>query len=106
MNEPLAGEPYLVLLTTSKQKFRKNISGCHFTEGYYAISKGVDFFDKPMTWVLFNTLQEYTIKEELEESWNGNFITKAILKDTTLRAIINCLKKSNYITKYQASLLR
>jgi hypothetical protein len=106
LNNPLAGEPYVVLLVTSQQKFRINRSGCFSVEGYYVISKGEDFFDKDFTWVLFNTVKEFELKEELRESWKGNFITVGHLKTTTISAIINCFKRSNFITKYQESLLR
>jgi len=105
LNNPLDQDPYLVLLTTSKQKFRKNNPGCHSAQGYYLISKDVDFFNED-TWVLFHTLREFTLKDELKESWSNNLKIMQPLKDTTLRAIINCLKQSNYITKYQMLLLK
>lgn len=106
LNDPLPGEPYLIVLVTSQQKYRKNIPGCHSAQGYYAIPRGIDYFEKPMTWVIFHTLREFALKDELTESWRGNFIGKGFLKETTLRAIINCLKQSDYITKHRASLLR
>ena len=107
LNDPAPGEPYLVVLVTSKEKpYRIKIPGCHSTRGYYVIPKSVDFFYADFTWVLFHTLREVTLKDELTESFKGNFITKALLKETTLRAIINCFKNSRYITKYHESLLK
>ena len=105
LNDPQPNEPYLILLVTSKQYFRETKPGCHSSVGYYVIPEKVDYFDRDITWVLFNTLKEFTLEEELRESWNYNFVTKAHLKPATLRAIINCLKQSDWITKYQASLL-
>lgn len=104
LNDPAVGEPYLYLLTTSQQGIKTKKDGCH--SGYYAISKNIDFFDKEMTWILFYTLKEYSLKEELKQSWKGNFITKGFLKEVTLRAIINCIRNSNFLTPYQSSLLR
>lgn len=105
LNTPALGEPYLILLVTSKQKFRKNRSGCHSAEGYYVIPQRTDFFNTD-TWVLFETLREIDLKEELRENWNRNFITQATLQENTIRAIVNCLKDSSMVTKYQVSLLR
>lgn len=106
LNDPAPGEPYLLLLTTSQPGTKRTLPGCHSGKGYYIIPKNIDFFVKDYTWILFYTLREFTLKEELKESWDGNFITKSFLKDVTLRAIINCLKASNYINKMQASLLK
>ena len=88
-----------------QKRFRKDNPGCHSLEGYYVIPKGVDYFNREITCVPFNTLREFTLKEELKESWNFNFISRAFLKDNTLKAIINCLKQSFHITAYQKSLL-
>lgn len=106
LNDPAPGEPYLIILTTSQPYTRVKKEGCHSNLGYYVILKGKDFFDKEMTWILFSTIKEYTFKEELRESFKGNFETKGFLKNETVNAIINCLKCSNYITIYQASLLK
>ncbi len=106
LNDPAPGEPYLLLLTTSQQHLKIYKEGCHPNDGYYAIPKHKDFFDKDMTWILFSTLREFTLKVELRESWKGNLETVGFLKDVTLRAIINCLENSNFITSYQSSLLK
>lgn len=106
LNGPGQNEPYLLLLATSQQGTRLSSQGCHSGKGYYTIPKNTDFFVKDFTWILFYTLREFNLKEELKESWSGNFITKGFLKDETLRAIINCLKASNYINKLQSLLLR
>lgn len=106
LNTPAAGEPYLLLLTTAQAKKKLKAPGCQSNLGYYVLQKNVDFFLKDFTWILFWTLREFSLTEELREAWKGNFITKGILKQTTLSAIINCLKASNYITQRQTILLR
>lgn len=107
LNDPGPGEPYLILLSTSQERsYRVKNPGCHSKQGYYVINKGVDFFYADFTWIPFETLREFTLKDELSESWKGNLIPKAILKPTTIQAIINCLKQSDHITKHRAALLR
>lgn len=106
LNDPAPGEPNLLLLTTSQQRKKLKQQGCFSNLGYYGIPKGVDFFDKEMTWVLFFAIREFSFKEELRESWKGNFETRGFLKTETINAIINCLKGSNFITIHQASLLK
>jgi len=106
LNDPTPNEPYLFLLTTSKQKRREKTPGCHSSSGYYVIPKNIDFFTEPATWILFNTVTECTFEDEAKELKAGNFKTMCCLKDTTMRAIINCIKQSGWLTFYQTSLLK
>ena len=104
LNEGSAERPHLVLLTTSQQWNRKLLPGCYAKENYFVIKEKGDWFDKT-TWVLFDPIIEYSFKKELEEHFKNNLETKTILKEDTIRAIINCLKQSEDITPYQITLV-
>ena len=106
LNEPASGEPNLFLLTTAQPKTKLKTPGCFSNRGYYVIQKNLDFFLAEFTWVLFWTLTEFSLVEELREAWKGNFKTMGILRPETVAAIINCLRDSNYINTQQVSLLR
>ena len=104
LNEGFADSPHLLLLTTSQQWKRSGAPGCYSKDNYFVIQEKIDWFDKT-TWVLFDPIVEYNFKKELEEYFKQNLEAKALLKETTIRAIINCLKQSDDITPYQISLL-
>lgn len=106
LNDPLPGEPYLLVLTTSQQRLKLKSPGCFSNLGYHVIPKKTDFFSEDFTWILFWTLREFSLTEELKESWQGNFETKGLLKSETVSAITNCLKDSPYINQRQINLLR
>ncbi len=107
LNDPAPNEPNIFVLTTSQQHSMIKKEGCFSNSGYYAIPENRDFFVKEMTWILFTTVRELSFKEELRESWKGNFETKGYLKNETVNAIINCLKGTNkYLTNYQIMLLK
>ena len=104
LNEGTLNDPHLLLLTTSQQWKRNASPGCYAKENYFVIKENNDWFDK-ITWVLFDPIIEYNFKKELEEHFKQNLESKALLKQETIRAIINCLKQSDDITSYQISLL-
>ena len=106
LNNPSQGEPYLLLLTTSKRKSKIESAGCYSHKGYYVIPAGSDLFTTDYTWILFWTLHEFSLEEELRESWNSNFQTVGILKPQTINAIISCIKNSSYINAKQIAYLK
>ena len=104
LNEAGPNRPHLLLFTTSKKWRRKDIPGCHSKDNYYVIPKDTDWFNS-MTWVLFDLIIEYDFSKELQEHFQGKLITETILRENTIRSIINCLKLSEDVSPYQLSLL-
>jgi hypothetical protein len=103
LNDPTQTDPGLVLRTTSKDKGRRLGPGCFSKEGYYVVPAGHDWF-RDTTWVLLE-VYEYDFKRELTEHFKGNLETKSSLREETLRAIINCLKRTEDITSYHLTIL-
>lgn len=104
LNEGSTDHPHLLLLASSQQWNRKLLPGCYAKENYFVIKEKSDWFDKA-TWVLFDPIIEYSFKKELEEHFKNNLETTTILREETIRAIINCLTQSEDITPYQISLI-
>ena len=64
---------------------------------------GQDWF-REITWVILE-VYEYDFKKELAEHFQGNLTTKGSLREETVRAIINCLKRTEDVTPYYLSIL-
>lgn len=94
LNNPSEKDPILVVLTTSKSKWRKANPGCHSKDNYFFIEKDKDIFNEP-TWILFEAI---TAVEQMEFlKWGlseRNLESKGCLKEVTINAIINCMKQS------------
>jgi len=105
LNEATVTTHYLLLLATSQQRKKKSDPGCYAKDNYYVIHPKTDWFNK-VTWIMFDRVIEYDFARELSEHFKGNLETMAILKENTIRAIINCIKQSDDITPYQLSLLK
>lgn len=105
LNEATAKTPHLLLLATSQQGRKITNAGCHSKAGYYIIHPKTDWFEK-ITWIMFDRIYQFDFARELTEHFKDNLITKTTLTDNTIRAIIECLKKSDDITPYELSLLK
>ncbi len=107
LNAPNKSSTCLFCLTTTKQRRRNAASGCHHdnSESYFTIEAKSDFFiDK--TWILFSTIEEYTYSDVLTEHFRSNNLElKGKITNNLLGAILNCLKSSKDITKYQLKLI-
>ena len=97
---------HLVLKTTSKQKagrFAKE--GCHAQAGYFFIRAQSDHFRKD-TWVLLYETYELSSADFLKAHFGGVAEVVGCLKSETLRAIINCFKKTDDYSEHHESLLQ
>ncbi|MHC4310077.1 MAG: hypothetical protein ACYSSN_09050 [Planctomycetota bacterium] len=65
---------------------------------------GYDFFEL-QTWVQLYRIYEADAKALLKARFDGNLTIKANLQDQTIRAIVNCIKKSPDISKYRKGLI-
>jgi hypothetical protein len=105
LNTPSKDEPYLICKTTSKCKYSITKEGCHSDKGIYHIKANFDgFLDN--TWVQLDSITEIT-KEELLNAHFSEKVCKPVhcLKDTTIKAILNCIKKGDDFSQYQADLM-
>ena len=93
-------KPLLLLKTTSQQKgYRLNEPGCHPEKSYFFLPVSWDSFSKD-TWVLL--YEQYPIPEE---NLNGRIRVLFHLQDQNLRAIINCLRRTEDVSAENLSLL-
>lgn len=104
LNTPQKKDPYLCCKTTSKQKYNIDKEGCHNNKNIYVISPNIDLF-KEKTWVQFHEIFEFNAETFLKEHFQGNLNIVGTLKVITLTAIINCIRRSEDISKYHLSLL-
>lgn len=101
-----AKKPYLVLKTTSQPSvWRIEKEGCHSERGYYFLPAKRDNFPK-RTWILFDDVYELTSTELIKAHFAGDAQVKGTLRPETLRAIINCAKKSEDWSEHFTDLLQ
>ena len=105
LNTPQDNEPYLCCKTTSKPKFNIDKEGCHSQKNIYVINPNYDWF-KMKTWVQFYELYEFERAKFLQAHFTGVLDIKGELRENTMRAIVNCTKRSDDVSKYHISLLR
>ena len=104
LNEPTGTDPYLVVRTTSQQKNRPLQEGCHPDRGVFVLNAGHDWFEEK-TWIQLHEVFEISLPSFLQDRFRKEVEVKATLKEQTIRAIVNCLKKSPDLTRYQQELL-
>lgn len=97
-------KPLLFVLTTSQQHRRLSKEGCNPDEGYYFLPTGRDWFDRP-TWVLIHNPMTLDPASIVKDNTLGLANIVHTMKGDTLRAIINCLQKSEDVSEYHLSLL-
>jgi len=105
LNTPHNDEPYLCCKTTSKQKYNIEREGCHYHKNIYVINPNFDCF-KEKTWVQFHELYEIEAGKFLKDHFDCKLEIKGSLKDNTIAAIINCIKRSEDVSNYHLTLLR
>lgn len=98
LNIPLLNENFIPIITTTKQKWRPDNEGCHYPNNVYVLRENYDFFPEK-TWVLFGVYDYYPISQEQLFNFikRGIIIRKADLRQQTIKAIINCVGKSEDI---------
>lgn len=96
LNTPRQKEYFITCKTTSQQNWRSDKEGCNSVDNYYVIRKNDDFFNEK-TWVQFH--EYYPISQELLQRCinNGSIAKMAELRNQTIKAIINCIGKSEDI---------
>lgn len=97
LNTPLNKEYFITCITTSQQKWREDREGCHNTDNFYVLRDNCDCFPKK-TWVLFD--EYYLRSQELIQEYinRGIIVKKAEFREQTIRAIINCVGRSEDIS--------
>ncbi len=96
--------PHLCCKTTSKQKYNLTNPGCYSNKNIYVLNANQDFFNLK-TWVQFDEIYELKASDLLNAHYSGLVDIKGTLKENTINAIINCIKRSQDITNYQLSIL-
>ncbi len=105
LNTPANNEPYLVCKTTSKCKYFITKEGCHSEKGIYHIKANRDGFPID-TWVQLNEIFELTREELLEAHLTDKTCDiRHCLTENTIRALLNCIRKGDDFSQYQADLL-
>lgn len=105
LNAPQSSEPFLCCKTTSKQKFDLDKEGCHSSKNIYVLNPAKNTFPLK-TWVQFHEIYEFENKSFLSHHFKGNIDIKGNLPTNIVNAIVNCIKKSDDISKYHLGLLR
>ena len=104
INSPTNSEPYLILKTTSQPKNKPSTPGCHVNKSVFMLPERKDFF--PLnTWIQFFEIFEFNFQYFLNGKFKGDLEIVGQLKEQTINEIVNCIKRSDDITKYQRSLL-
>jgi hypothetical protein len=105
LNNPLKDEYFITCKTTSQQKWRPDKEGCHSIDNVYVLRANYDFFNEK-TWVQFH--EYYPISQDLLLKYvnRGIIVKKAELKEQKIRAIINCISKSEDISGLYLSMIQ
>jgi len=104
LNSPRENEFFITCKTTKEQKCRPDKEGCHNESNLYVLKENDDFFPLK-TWVQFH--EYYPISQELlfRLKERGIIIKKAELRYQTIRAIINCVGRSDDISPFYWSMI-
>jgi len=105
LNNPKNNDPYLACKTTSKGDRKPNQEGCHHHKNLYVLNPNYDFFPKK-TWIQFHTIFEFDAIGLLQLKFKGIVTMIADLRDQTINAIINCIKKSDDVSIYHLELIK
>ena len=107
LNDPdlKKSEPFLLVKTTNKFRNKPDPLGCHADKNVYTINANQDFFPKN-PWVQFFEIFEVDSAKFIKDHFEKGFEMKGSLKPETLRAIINCIRKSDDVSEYHLSLLQ
>lgn len=84
--------PYLFCLTTSQSKRKSFKEGCQPDRSLFFLPKNKEFFEKN-TWLQLNEIYPMDAPSVLQDSMANYMRREAMLKDLTIRQIMNCIKK-------------
>lgn len=94
INNPLNLEPYLFIKTTTQQKDKPSIEGCHIRGKVFYIPSGKSFFLKN-TWVQLHEIYAFTPTKLIADGINKTLIRRSELTEQMINTIVNCLLKSS-----------
>lgn len=95
LNTPIQNEFFIPCITTTQQRWRSDREGCHNADNVYVLRENYDFFPEK-TWVLFGVGDYYPVSQERLFNYVDRriIIKRAELRQETIRAIINCIDKT------------
>ena len=99
VNSPVGREDYLVCKTTSKARppYRIKQQGCSAPKkNYFMFFSRDDWFNQD-TWIQFDELYEFSAGRLLKDKFGGQAKYQADLKPVNIRAVLNCILKSDDI---------
>ncbi len=96
LNTPREDEFFITCKTTSQQKDRSENEGCHHVDNFYVLRENYDFFSQK-TWVQFHVYYPVSQIRLFDLQKRGIIAKKAELRDQTIKAIINCIGKTEDI---------
>ncbi|MBF0553918.1 MAG: hypothetical protein HQK96_05090 [Nitrospirae bacterium] len=105
LNTPLPDEPYLCCKTTSQTKYKIETEGCHSSKNIFILGNIKNCFTKK-TYVQFHELYEFDSQIFLKGHFEGKIDVKCTLTDSIIRAIVNCVRKSEDVSPYHLNLLK
>uniref|UniRef100_A0A7V3N6F2 Uncharacterized protein n=1 Tax=candidate division CPR3 bacterium TaxID=2268181 RepID=A0A7V3N6F2_UNCC3 len=101
-----SNEPYLVCRTTSQEKNKPKIFGCHEELSLFYLPSGHDFFEKD-TWIQLHEIFPFEASTLLKDFFDRELECLGKLKDLTIRQLMNCVKKIRDISlKHKKLILR
>ena len=105
LNDPDPNDLIVACITTSQPDSRPEQEGCHHTHNLYVLDPNYDYFPKK-TWVQFFRVFKFGQEIFQRSIKDGDIERKSILKPETIRAIINCIERSEDIPHYDLQLIR
>lgn len=105
LNTPQDNDPYLCCKTTSQPKYGLEKEGCYNNKNVYVLNPIPRCFSLK-TWVQFHDLYEFDSQSFLQAHFRGDIDIKGNLPTQVINAIVNCVKKSEDISKYHLMLLK
>lgn len=108
VNSPSGTENYLVCRTTSRERppYRLKRRGCDEKRNYFMFFIIDDWFSKD-TWMQFDRIFEFSGEKLLQDKFGGYMEYKGSLKPGNIRAVLNCILRSeDVMEKYLLSVRR
>jgi len=105
LNTPQNDVPYLCCKTTSQPKWGLEREGCYNNKNIYVLNPIQNCFSLK-TRVQFHELYEFDSRAFLQAHFNGDLEIVGNLPSQIINAIVNCIKKSEDISKYHLMLLK
>jgi len=104
VSEPKGDDDWVFVKTTSQVKVKEQ-EGCHPCQGLFVINANSDFF-RQKTWVQFHDLYPLNHTKILQAKFKGELKDIGRLREQTVRAIVNCMHKSDDLSAIELSWLK